>query len=136
MPTAAPTARPARRPIRRWLTTLGVWTASPWMFAIFGLYILAWIVFDRKSLDWQGVASLATWLMALFIQRASHRDTQALHAKIDELIRVQRGARNELTKIDAEEPETIAEHREHDGELQAETLTARPRPATRTPAKS
>jgi low affinity Fe/Cu permease len=50
--------------------------------------------------------------MTLEVQRAEHRDTQALHAKLDELLHVQRGARNELTKLDDEEPEVIEKHRE------------------------
>jgi low affinity Fe/Cu permease len=50
--------------------------------------------------------------MTLFIQRAEHRDTQAIQAKLDELLRVEDRARNELTKIDEREPEEIERHRE------------------------
>jgi low affinity Fe/Cu permease len=32
--------------------------------------------------------------MTLFVQRAEHRDTQAIHAKLDELLRTERHARN------------------------------------------
>jgi low affinity Fe/Cu permease len=39
-------------------------------------------------LDWHAIATLATVLMTFFIQRAAHRDIQALHAKIDVLLRV------------------------------------------------
>jgi low affinity Fe/Cu permease len=49
--------------------------------------------------------------MTLFIQRATHRDTQAIQAKLDELIRVDAGARNELTQLDQKEPEDIERHR-------------------------
>jgi low affinity Fe/Cu permease len=49
--------------------------------------------------------------MTLFIQRAEHRDTQAIQAKLDELLRAERNARNELTHIDEREPEEIEEHR-------------------------
>jgi low affinity Fe/Cu permease len=48
--------------------------------------------------------------MTLLIQRAEHRDTQALQAKLDELLHVQRGA-NALTRIDEKEPEDIEHHR-------------------------
>ena len=37
--------------------------------------------------------------MTLFIQRAEHRDTQAVHAKLDELLRVEGRARTELTLL-------------------------------------
>lgn len=76
-----------------------------------GAFCIGWWVLDRESLDWHGLATIATWLMTLFIQRATHRDTQALQAKLDELIRIQAGARNELTGLDGEEPETIEQHR-------------------------
>ncbi|MER9677701.1 low affinity iron permease family protein [Mesorhizobium sp. M0208] len=37
--------------------------------------------------------------MALFIQLAEHRDTQALHAKMDELLRAVVDADNETAKM-------------------------------------
>jgi low affinity Fe/Cu permease len=49
--------------------------------------------------------------MTLFIQRAEHRDTQAIHAKLDELLRAEGRSRNELALIDDQEPEAIVEHR-------------------------
>ena len=49
--------------------------------------------------------------MTLIIQRAEHRDTQAIHAKLDELLRVEGRARSELTELDDEEPEVIKERR-------------------------
>lgn len=101
----------AEHPFRRWTTTLGVMMSRPWAFVIVGFYSIGWWLFDRHSFDWHGMATLATWLMTLFIQRAEHRDTQAIQAKLDELIRRQDGARDELTKLDDEEPETIEEHR-------------------------
>lgn len=101
----------ADHPVRRGLTSLGVFTARPAAFVVLGLYALAWIVFDRHSLDMHGMATLATWMMTLFIQRAEHRDTQAIQAKLDELLRAQEGAREELTGLDQREPEEIEAHR-------------------------
>jgi hypothetical protein len=37
-----------------------------------GAYAAAWVVFDRPSFDWHAAATMATWLMTLFIQRAEH----------------------------------------------------------------
>lgn len=54
---------------------------------------------------------MATWFMTLVIQRAEHRDTQAIHAKLDELLRVDEQAKTDLVDIDDEEPETIEEKR-------------------------
>jgi low affinity Fe/Cu permease len=49
--------------------------------------------------------------MTLCIQRAEHRDTQALQAKIDALIRALPEAENALTRIDEKEPEAIERER-------------------------
>ena len=46
------------------------------------------------------MATLATWGMTLLIQRAEHRDTQAIHAKLDELLKVHGEADNSLMSID------------------------------------
>ena len=45
------------------------------------------------------------------IQRATHRDTQALHAKLDELFLAQSEACNRLALIDREDPGDIEKHR-------------------------
>ncbi|WP_028744764.1 low affinity iron permease family protein [Rhizobium mesoamericanum] len=94
------------------LTQLGTWAARPWAFVVAILYVIGWLVFSPETLEWQGVVTLATWLMTLLIQRAGHRDTQAIHAKLDELLYTQRQARNEITSLDEKEPEEIESFRE------------------------
>ena len=100
--------------IRHALTTLGVNTAHPLAFLIVGLYGASWYLFERQTFNWHAVATMATWFMTLFIQRAEHRDTQAIQAKLDELLHAHARARNELTHIDEREPEEIARHRERE----------------------
>jgi hypothetical protein len=39
---------------------------------------LLWLRFDPGSLNWAGIAMLATWTMTLFIQRSEHHDTQKI----------------------------------------------------------
>jgi low affinity Fe/Cu permease len=70
--------------VRSWLTDAGVFTSRPAAFAVFLAYGALWIAFG-DGLRWHSLATLATWGMTLLIQRAEHRDTQALHAKLDEL---------------------------------------------------
>jgi len=89
-------------------------TGRPVAFLVIGAYTLIWLVFDRKSFDAHGVATLVTWLMTLFIQRAEHRDTQAIQAKLDELLRTQGDARNELTHLDEKTAEEIEAHRDRE----------------------
>src|SRR5689334_4509205 len=98
------------------LTWSGVLMARPSAFLILACYVAAWLALSPRSFDWHAVATVATWLMTLFIQRAEHRDTQAIHAKLDELLRVEGRARSELTQLDDEEPEVIEKHRSEERE--------------------
>jgi low affinity Fe/Cu permease len=49
--------------------------------------------------------------MTLVIQRAEHRDTQAIHAKLDELLKVHGDANNHLMRIDDEDAEEVERER-------------------------
>ena len=99
-------------PIRRALTGLGVLAAHPAAFGIVAVYAFLWFFFQRDTLDWHAVATLATWFMTLVLQRAVHRDNQALQGKLDELLRAHGDARSGLTKLDQQEPEDIERHRD------------------------
>jgi low affinity Fe/Cu permease len=96
---------------RVWLTEIGVLTARPVAFVVFALYVLAWLVFGH-GLEWHMVAALATWFMTLVIQRAEHRDTQAIHAKLDELLKANGAANNKLMNIDDKEAEEVEHERD------------------------
>jgi low affinity Fe/Cu permease len=100
------------KPIQRGLTHLGILTGHPVAFAILILYAISWVVFDRESLNFHGFATLVTWAMTLFIQRAEHRDTEAIQAKLDELLRAHGAANSELTHLDEQTAQEIEEHRE------------------------
>jgi low affinity Fe/Cu permease len=98
--------------IRQLLTNLGTLAAHPTAFLVVVAYTFLWAIFERETLDWHGVATLATWTMTLFIQRSEHRDTQAIHAKLDELLRSNPRAESKLAELDDEEPEEIEKFRE------------------------
>ena len=85
------------QPIRELLTRLGVMAAHPGAFGILIVYAVLWLI---------------VWFMTLLIQRAEHRDTQALQAKADELLHAHGRADNAMTKIDEKEPEEIERHRD------------------------
>jgi low affinity Fe/Cu permease len=60
--------------------------------------------------------------MTLLITRTEHRDTQAtqaIQAKLDELLRIHGEARDELTAIDEKEVEEITAHRAKERENDA-----------------
>ncbi|MES0043054.1 low affinity iron permease family protein [Mesorhizobium sp. M0091] len=100
----------ANHPVTGVLTSIGTLTSRPAAFLILLVYAILWMIFERQTLDWHGAATLFTWAMTLFIQRAEHRDTQAIHAKLDEILRSDYNASN-ITRIDDEEPEEIEKHR-------------------------
>jgi len=64
-----------------------------------------------NGLEWHSLATLATWGMTLVIQRAEHRDTQAIHGKLDELLKASRRASDELMDIDDKNAEEVERER-------------------------
>jgi low affinity Fe/Cu permease len=97
--------------VRRALTQVGAFITHPVAFAVVAAYALAWFIVSPQTFGWSAIATLATWLMTLFINRTEHRDTQAIHAKIDELLRTHSGARSDLALLDDRDVEDIEEHR-------------------------
>ena len=93
--------------LRHHFTQLGTLAAHPTAFFIVCAYGALWFLFERETFNWHAIATLATWMMTLFIQRSEHRDTQAIHAKLDELLRSDPSAETELAQLDDEEPEAI-----------------------------
>ena len=90
--------------MRQIITSLGRYMASPFAFLILFGYGALWFLYKPETFEWHAGATLATWFMTLVIQRAEHRDTQAIHAKLDEMLHVMGEARNELTRVDEEDP--------------------------------
>jgi low affinity Fe/Cu permease len=113
----------ASKKAREWLTDIGVLAARPAAFVVFAVYALAWIVFGN-GLEWHSFATLATWAMTLVIQRAEHRDTQAIHAKLDELLKADGAANNKIMNIDDKDAEEVESARH---EVRASAKTSRQR---------
>ena len=66
-----------------WTTRLGQASGHPAAFGVVVVYALIWIGFDRRTFDFNAIATLVVWVMTLFIQLSSRRDTLAIHAKLD-----------------------------------------------------
>jgi len=98
--------------LQRFLTNAGIRLSGPWVVIAVLLYTAFWLIFDSRSFGWHGVTTIATLLMTSFIQRSEHRDTQGTHAKLDEMLRVNGDAENQLTKLDDREPEQVEEFRD------------------------
>ncbi|AWK87760.1 low affinity iron permease family protein [Azospirillum thermophilum] len=57
--------------------------------------------------------TIITFLMVFVIQNAQNRDTQALHLKLDELIRATKSARNGLIDLEERSEEDLAKVKGH-----------------------
>ena len=99
---------------RQWTTQIGQAAGHPAAFLGVVAYGAMWLIFSRESFGWEAFGTLAIFMMTLFIQRANRRDNLALHAKLDELLRVDNAARSELTQLDEQEPEDIEQHRDEE----------------------
>jgi low affinity Fe/Cu permease len=119
---------------RRWTTRLGQAASHPAAFIVVSLYAAGWLIFSPRTFDWNAGATLAVWVMTLFIQRSEHRDTEALHAKLDELLRTSERARNEFTNVDEEEPEEIERIRDQERDGGGAPL-GRPAPPHQPPGR-
>ena len=82
-------------------------TGRPWSFALALGIVLFWAlsgpIFGWSD-TWQLVintgTTIVTFLMVFLIQNAQNRDASAIQAKLDELIRAARGARNAFIGIE------------------------------------
>jgi low affinity Fe/Cu permease len=99
--------------IRTLLTQLGVLTSRPGVFFVIAVYAALWLTFSPETFEWHSVATLATWMMTAFIQRAEHRDTQAIHAKLDHLLDKIEAADGNLARLDRMQPEDIETFRKN-----------------------
>jgi low affinity Fe/Cu permease len=104
--------------LQRLLTIAGMWLSRPWVVAAVLFYVVLWLIFSPATFGWHSLATTITLLIALFIQRAEHRDTQAIHAKLDELLRVNGDAQDRLQTIDDKEPEQVEAFRSRARESQ------------------
>jgi low affinity Fe/Cu permease len=99
---------------KHWTTLVGQAAGHPAAFLVVIVYAVMWLAFSAATFEWNAVATLAVFAMTLFIQRANRRDNLALHAKLDELLRINDDARSELAQLDEQEPEVIERHRDEE----------------------
>ncbi len=92
---------------RKMANAISYWVGSPLAFGLSLLGIAIWAglgpIFGYSD-TWQLVintsTTIITFLMVFLIQNTQNRDARAIHLKLDELIRAQVGARNQLIDLE------------------------------------
>ena len=111
----------------KWISRI---TGRPIAFVICVMIIFIWAITGPIfgfSDTWQLVintsTTVITFLMVFLIQNTQNRDSEAIHLKLDELIRANRGAHNALLDMEELEEEDLDRLRE-DYEQLAEAARA------------
>ena len=105
-----------------WFPILARWAAraagSSVAFAVALLVIIVWVLTGpmfHYSDTWQLIintgTTIITFLMVFLIQSTQNRDTEALQLKLDELIRVNKGAHNVLMNLEEMDDEQLEQLR-------------------------
>ena len=112
-------------------------SGHPLAFVLAATIVVVWAVTGPVfgfSETWQLIintgTTIVTFLMVFLIQNTQNRDTGAIHVKLDELIRAQRGAHNALLDMEEMDDKELEEKR-----LEFERLAETARKQMRTPKK-
>ncbi len=91
------------------------WTGSATAFALAVTSVVVWALMGpmfHYSENWQLVintsTTIITFLMVFLIQNLQNRDSQILHLKVDELIRANKRARNDLINLEGHSDEELS----------------------------
>ncbi|WP_275630453.1 MULTISPECIES: low affinity iron permease family protein [unclassified Pseudomonas] len=103
----------------RFAQWLSLWAGRPPTFAVACALLVVWAVsgpFFHFNDTWQLVintsTTIVTFLMVFLIQNTQNRDTDALHIKIDELLRTTHAAHDALMGLDELDAEQLQKLRE------------------------
>lgn len=95
------------------------WTGSHWTFTIVGVLVI--VSLSVLGIEGTNIAiSIVTLLMVFVLQNTQNRDSAALHLKLDEVVRVEPEARDDVRGVETKsEPEIRELSREDTGSFSA-----------------
>jgi low affinity Fe/Cu permease len=89
-------------------TLVAKWTGSHWAVFIAGLFVV--IGLSSFGLEITNIAiSIVTLMMVFILQNTQNRDSAALHLKLDEMVKAEPGARDEVRGVESKSEEEIRE---------------------------
>jgi low affinity Fe/Cu permease len=96
-----------REVFRKFASSTARIVGSPWIFVLAVLVIIAWGVSgplfgysDTWQLAINTTTTIVTFLMVFLIQNTQNRDSEAIHLKLDELIRAVTTARTSMVDLE------------------------------------
>ena len=103
-----PTSAQAHASFADFSSQVARWTGNHWAFMIAaGLVVASLIVFGVEITNI--AISVATLLMVLILQNTQNRDSAALHLKLDEMVRVEPDARDDVRGVESRPAHEIDE---------------------------
>jgi low affinity Fe/Cu permease len=120
MPNEKAPAEKGGKKMRDWFVGFSKVTSavvgSVWAFVTAIVVIVIWAACGpvfKYSDTWQLIintsTTIVTFLMVFLIQSTQNRDAKAIHLKLDELIRAQKGARNKFVDLESLSEEELEE---------------------------
>jgi low affinity Fe/Cu permease len=123
-----------REAFRKFAAATSRVVGSPWIFVLAVLVIIAWGVSgplfgysDTWQLAINTTTTIVTFLMVFLIQNTQNRDSEAIHLKLDELIRAVTTARTSMVDLEELSDEQLGRLRDefkqlrelhrHDGDV-------------------
>ena len=89
-------------------TWVARWTGSHWAFFIAAALVIVGLLF--VGIEITNIAiSIVTLLMVFVLQNTQNRDSAALHLKLDEVVRVEPDARDEIQGVESKSKDEIDE---------------------------
>jgi low affinity Fe/Cu permease len=89
-------------------TWVARWTGSQWAFIVAAIVVLVGLVVTDMATT-NLVISIVTLLMVLVLQNTENRHAAALHLKLDEVVRAEPEARDELRGVESQPEREIRE---------------------------